>query len=111
MDRPSDRSGRVRAGSRAACMAAGVLTFSFCGLGAAKAEFAPGMRLGAVEAVSLTEAVTEPPTPQVHARVDLSNQRMEIFVDDALVNVFPVSSGRMGYGTPPGDYQAQFLAA
>jgi lipoprotein-anchoring transpeptidase ErfK/SrfK len=81
------------------------------GLGSARAELASTMRFGAADPVSVTEATTAPPTSQIVARVDLSLQRMEVFVDDQLVNIFPVSSGRMGYGTPPGEYRPQFIAA
>lgn len=111
MPRSSDRSGRVRLACRGVSLAAGVLALSFSVLGSAKAEYAQGMRVGLVGPVSLVDSTTAPPTSQVVARVNLSNQRMEVFVDDALVNIFPVSSGRMGYGTPPGEYRAQFLAA
>lgn len=111
MPRSPDRNDRFRRNGRAVGVTAAIFGLSLCALGPARAEYAPGMRFGLVEPVSLVDSTTTPPTSQVVARVDLSNQRMEVFVDDALVNIFPVSSGRMGYGTPPGEYRAQFLAA
>jgi hypothetical protein len=111
MPRSSDRIGRERFAGRLARVAASVLVLSVIGLGSARAELASAMRLGLVDPVSPTEATTAPPTSQIVARVDLSEQKMELFVNDQLVNIFPVSSGRMGYGTPAGQYRAQFIAA
>jgi lipoprotein-anchoring transpeptidase ErfK/SrfK len=105
------QSGRFRRPGLLVRFAASVLAISLIGLGSARAELAPAMRFGAVEQASLGEAASPPPTSRISARVNLSLQRMEVFVDDALVNIFPVSTGRMGYGTPPGQYRAQFIAA
>ena len=51
-----------------------------------------------------------PPRSLVLARVDLSEQTMSVYVDDQLKYVFRVSTGRMGFGTPPGQYTAEWLS-
>jgi hypothetical protein len=95
----------------AAGLASVVLALSLTAPGPARAELAATMRANLVQPISLTGATTTPPTAHVLAHVDLSEQKMELYVDDELVDVFPVSSGRMGYDTPPGDYRAQWIAA
>jgi lipoprotein-anchoring transpeptidase ErfK/SrfK len=58
-------------------------------------------------------ATTEPaeaPRPQLVARIDLSDQRMYVYVDEMLVDVFKVSTARKGYVTPTGRYRAQWLS-
>jgi lipoprotein-anchoring transpeptidase ErfK/SrfK len=107
----SGHDGRGRWAHHLARLAACVLTLSVIGVASARAELASAMRLGLLARVSSSEATTLPPASQIVAKVDLSAQKMELFVDDALVNIFPVSSGRMGYNTPPGEYHAQFIAA
>jgi lipoprotein-anchoring transpeptidase ErfK/SrfK len=42
--------------------------------------------------------------------VDLSDQTMSVFVDDELKYVFKVSTGRRGYGTPTGQWTAEWLS-
>ena len=69
------------------------------------------MRLGLVEPVSIAEATSAPPTAHVLAHVDLLTQKLELYVDDQLVDVFPVSTGRIGYATPAGEYQPQWITA
>jgi lipoprotein-anchoring transpeptidase ErfK/SrfK len=107
----SDRIGWERSAGRIMRLAASVLALSVIGLDQARAELASAMRPGLVQPISLVEATTMPPSSQIVARIDLSDQKMEVFVNDVLVNIFPVSTGRMGYGTPPGEYHAQFIAA
>ncbi|NJM35232.1 MAG: L,D-transpeptidase [Rhodomicrobium sp.] len=41
--------------------------------------------------------------------VDKSEQLMRVFVEDDLIYVWPVSTGRDGYRTPPGSYQPYVL--
>jgi lipoprotein-anchoring transpeptidase ErfK/SrfK len=60
---------------------------------------------------ALSEEAPDTAEPHVAARVDLSDQRMYVYVDDMLVHVFKVSTGRKGYGTPTGRYRAQWLSA
>ena len=65
-----------------------------------------------VAMVEPPEAIAEP-APElstVVARVDLSTQRMSVYVDDVLTYTFPVSTGRGSYGTPTGRWTAQWLS-
>jgi lipoprotein-anchoring transpeptidase ErfK/SrfK len=48
--------------------------------------------------------------PLLVARIDLSDQRMYVYVDEVLVDVFKVSTARKGYVTPTGRYRAQWLS-
>ena len=41
------------------------------------------------------------------ARVNNSSQRMQVFVDQRLAYVWPVSTARRGYMTPAGSYRVQ----
>lgn len=52
----------------------------------------------------------EPPVPKVVARVDLSDQTMTVYVEEKLSYVFKVSTGRRGYGTPTGRWNAEWLS-
>jgi hypothetical protein len=42
--------------------------------------------------------------------IDKSEQRMTVSVDGAVEHVWPVSTGRRGYGTPTGHFRPQWLA-
>jgi len=53
----------------------------------------------------------EPPLPVVTARIDLSDQRMTVTVDERLAYTFKVSTARRGYITPVGEYHALWLSA
>ena len=46
---------------------------------------------------------------RVHVSVDLTAQRMHVFVDGSLRYVWRVSTGRRGYATPVGSYRPQRL--
>ena len=46
----------------------------------------------------------------VVARISLSNQRMEVFVDGRPMYSWPVSTARRGYHTPTGTFRPQALA-
>ena len=48
--------------------------------------------------------------PAVVARVDLSDQTMTIYVHEKLAYQFRVSTGRRGYGTPTGQWNAAWLS-
>jgi lipoprotein-anchoring transpeptidase ErfK/SrfK len=52
----------------------------------------------------------EPSVPKVVARIDLSDQTMTVYVEEKLAHVFKVSTGRRGYGTPTGQWAAQWLS-
>jgi lipoprotein-anchoring transpeptidase ErfK/SrfK len=79
--------------------------------GAAKAEMASVMRASWVQPVAATDAAVAPPGVPLHALVDLSEQSMKVFRGDELIEVFKVSTGRMGYGTPAGEYSAQWMTS
>ncbi len=76
----------------------------------AKAAMLDTMRVASIEPVALTDNTDEVPGPLLVARIDLSDQRMTVYLGEKLMYVFPVSSGRKGYGTPPGRYQAEWLS-
>jgi lipoprotein-anchoring transpeptidase ErfK/SrfK len=80
------------------------------GIGPARAEVDQSMRLASIEPVGITEAATANPGQMVRAEINLSDQTMHVYVGDRLVNIFPISSGRSGYGTPPGKYKAEWLS-
>ncbi len=46
----------------------------------------------------------------LEARVDLSQQKMRVYQNGRLKYVWPISSGRKGYGTPTGNYSPKRLA-
>jgi lipoprotein-anchoring transpeptidase ErfK/SrfK len=46
----------------------------------------------------------------VDVRVDVSKQRMLVYVEGELAYSWPVSTGRKGYATPRGTYRPQRLA-
>ena len=52
----------------------------------------------------------EPQPSSIVARVDLSGQLMTVYVDNALVHTFPVSTGRGRYRTPTGRWNAAWLS-
>jgi lipoprotein-anchoring transpeptidase ErfK/SrfK len=80
-------------------------------LGAMPAEAGPVAEPTEV-ALAIPEALPEPEAKpsSVVARVDLSRQRMTVYVDDVLVHTFPVSTGRGRYGTPTGRWNAAWLS-
>ena len=96
------RTGRLAAAALAASLAAGI--------GPAAAEFVDMMRVASLEPATITENATEAPAPQVTARIDLSDQTMHIYVGEKLEYVFKVSTGRKGYGTPTGRWNAAWLS-
>lgn len=65
----------------------------------------------AAEEEEAVAAVTpEVPSAKVIARVDLSEQRMYVYVENQLTYTWPVSTGRRGYGTPTGRWNAAWLS-
>ena len=52
----------------------------------------------------------DPPLPVMVARIDLSDQTMNIYVEDQLTYTFKVSTARGGYITPVGRYKAESLS-
>jgi lipoprotein-anchoring transpeptidase ErfK/SrfK len=51
-----------------------------------------------------------PAAANVLIHIDKSSQRMSVAVDGATRYVWPVSTGRAGYGTPSGSFRPQRLA-
>jgi lipoprotein-anchoring transpeptidase ErfK/SrfK len=91
-----------------AALAAAML--SVAGAGSASAELLDGMRVASIAHDLLVENTTEAPGELVVARIDISEQRMHVYLGEKLMYVFPISSGRGGYGTPTGRYQAEWLS-
>ena len=62
--------------------------------------------------LAVPEALPEPEAKpsSIVARVDLSRQRMMVYVDNALVHTFPVSTGQGRYRTPTGRWNAAWLS-
>jgi lipoprotein-anchoring transpeptidase ErfK/SrfK len=61
-------------------------------------------------AATAGEGAMEEQKPILVARIDVSDQRMYVYVDERLVNVFKVSTARRGYITPTGRYRALWLS-
>ena len=51
-----------------------------------------------------------PVSAGVVVQIDNSAQRMRVYVDGGLAYVWPVSTARRGYWTPPGNYYVQRMA-
>ncbi len=103
--------------SRELLMLAAATVFTIMGGGAALADElkianAPMMEVTGVDATAevAAPAPEEPSVPTVVARIDLSEQTMTVYVDEKLSYVFKVSTGRRGYGTPTGQWTAQWLS-
>jgi lipoprotein-anchoring transpeptidase ErfK/SrfK len=75
----------------------------------AGAEMAEPMRMASLDLPGVADNTAEAPGPQVVARIDLSDQTMHVYIGEKLTHVFPISSGRKGYGTPVGRYQATWI--
>jgi hypothetical protein len=63
--------------------------------------------------IALASPGVDAPAPKPHivsARVDLSEQRMTVYVDGRLTDTFKVSTGRGHYHTPTGSWHAQWLS-
>jgi lipoprotein-anchoring transpeptidase ErfK/SrfK len=107
----SSRSRSVRRIAAGLAVLAGLPVAGAMASRPALADIAPAMRISWVQPVALTEESSTPPGVPLRALVDLSDQSMQVYLGDRLVETFKVSTGRMGYGTPAGAYQAQWLAA
>lgn len=58
------------------------------------------------------QAATPPPKPRITLRitVNLTSQKLTVQANGQPSQVWPISSGRMGYATPPGTYNPQWRA-
>lgn len=95
---------------RTAFLAILVAAFAATGIDTAGAVMLDTMRVGSITPDPHTENVHEVPGPPLVVRVDLSEQRMYVYREEKLIHTFPVSSGRKGYGTPTGRWNAYWLS-
>lgn len=77
---------------------------------AASAAMLDTMQVASVTPDILTDSTREVPGAPLVARVDLSDQRMYVYLDNRLMYTFAVSSGRGKYGTPTGRWNAYWLS-
>ena len=77
---------------------------------AASAVMVDTMRVASITPDILTDNSREVPGTPIVVRIDLSDQRMYIYLDEKLTYTFPVSSGRRHYGTPTGQWNAYMLS-
>jgi lipoprotein-anchoring transpeptidase ErfK/SrfK len=68
-----------------------------------------GVRL-ALAAAIVSFFLVAPAHARVVVQIDKSSQRMFVSVDGAPRYVWPVSTGRRGYGTPSGTFRPQMMA-
>jgi lipoprotein-anchoring transpeptidase ErfK/SrfK len=61
-------------------------------------------------AAAFALGLAAPANAGVVVRIDNSSQSMQVYVDGALAYVWPVSTARRGYWTPPGNYRVQRMA-
>jgi lipoprotein-anchoring transpeptidase ErfK/SrfK len=76
----------------------------------ASAAMVDTMQVASITPDILMDSTREVPGTPIVARVDLSDQRMYVYLDERLVYTFPVSSGRGKYGTPTGRWNAYWLS-
>ena len=76
----------------------------------ASAAMLDTMQVASITPDILTDNSREVPGTPIVVRVDLSDQRMYIYLDEKLTYTFPISSGRGGYGTPTGQWNAYWLS-
>jgi len=88
-------------------MAAALAAAATCPASAAMVDT---MQVASITPDILTDNTREVPGTPLVARVDLSDQRMYVYLDEQLVYTFPVSSGRGKYGTPTGRWNAYWLS-
>ena len=67
------------------------------------------LRPAALVLAAVLALAAGPALAHVAVRIDNSAQRMHVYVDGALAYVWPVSTARRGYRTPPGRYRVQRL--
>ncbi len=98
------------AGIKTRILAALTAAVAALGAGAASAEMIDAMQVASVAPDVLVDNSREVPGRPVVARVDLSDQRMYVYLDEKLVYTFPVSTGRGSYRTPTGRWNAYWLS-
>jgi lipoprotein-anchoring transpeptidase ErfK/SrfK len=70
---------------------------------------AAAQQIAAIDPVA-AELPVEQPGPHVVARIDISEQKMWVYVDQRLAYVWPVSTGRRGHATPTGQFHPGWMA-
>ena len=55
----------------------------------------------------LLAAANTPASAQLVARIDLSNQQLQLWIDGERAYLWPISTARRGYRTPTGTYHPQ----
>jgi L,D-transpeptidase catalytic domain len=93
----------------AAAMAGALFIFGGTAI-AAPAAATQQLALIAPDAAMELGAEAGPPLPVMVARIDLSDQTMNVYLDDQLTYTFRVSTARGGYITPVGRYKAEWLS-
>lgn len=68
------------------------------------------MRVAAAASIFTAVALVQPASAELVITIDKSSQRMTVSVDGAERHVWPVSTGRAGFGTPNGRFRPQWLA-
>ena len=112
---PANRHAAGCARPLASCLSGLIAATGLAGISAG-AALADEIRIANARMMAITEvdaaapADEEPSVPTVVARIDLSDQTMTVYVDEKLSYVFKVSTGRRGYGTPTGQWAAQWLS-
>jgi lipoprotein-anchoring transpeptidase ErfK/SrfK len=74
-----------------------------------KREFAMRIATLVLAASIAVFAFAKDASAAVTARVNISSQTMQVYVEGELRHVWPISSGRMGYRTPSGSYRPTVL--
>ena len=90
--------------------AVGMLTIGATGTLPAWAEPDSVQMASTEPAATAGETAVEDERPRLVARIDISDQRMWVYVGERLVDVFKVSTARRGYVTPTGRYRALWLS-
>ena len=63
-----------------------------------------------ISSLFLWLVVTQASAKEIEVTVDLSKQRMEVYVDGYRKHKWKVSTARSGYTTPTGDYKPQWIS-
>jgi lipoprotein-anchoring transpeptidase ErfK/SrfK len=98
------------AGMKAKVLGALAAAMIAAGPDAASAAMLDYMQVASITPDILTDNSREVPGTPLVARIDLSDQRMYVYLDNQLIHEFPVSSGRGRYGTPTGRWNAYWLS-
>ena len=104
----ASRAWQAGASWRSVGAAVGVLAFA--GLAHAETTAPVETTVAALATEAAPAPLPESPHPTIVARIDVSDQKMFVYVDERLTYTFPVSTARRGYITPVGQYKAEWLS-